>query len=100
MQEPTTNRAQLTSAIDSLTARGRTAIYDAVVRGAEALGDDGVRSMVLLTDGDEKGSQRTIDDADGGARGLPISASMRSGFQSNADPRTWHVWQRLVEGRS
>ena len=60
-----TDRAALTAAVETLTARGDTAIFDAVVVASAALGDDGPRSIVLLTDGDEKGSEATLDDAGG-----------------------------------
>jgi tight adherence protein B len=63
VEPPTTDRATLAAAVEALTARGDTAIFDAVVLASQVLGDDGVSSIVLLTDGDEKGSDATLDDA-------------------------------------
>jgi tight adherence protein B len=88
VQEPTTDRAALTTKIDELTAVGRTSIFDAVVLGAETLGDTGVRSMVLLTDGKDSVSANTLESA---VASLDGSAGIKLdivAFQSNADPQT------------
>ena len=87
VQEPTTDRGLLTAAIDGLTARGATSIFDAVVVGADALGDSGIRSMVLLTDGKEKGSQASIEDALAALGDSDIRLDAVA-FQSNADLET------------
>jgi len=63
IQEPTGDRAALTTAIDGLQAGGRTAMYDGVRVAVEQLGSTGVRSIVLLSDGNEEGSETTLDQA-------------------------------------
>ncbi|MBI2169923.1 MAG: type II secretion system F family protein [Actinobacteria bacterium] len=60
-------RDELTAAIDGLTAKGETALYDAVVTGVEqfAAGGEGAarRYTVLLSDGGDTASARTIEEA-------------------------------------
>jgi tight adherence protein B len=88
VQAPTTDRAALTATIDELTAVGRTSIFDAVVLGAETLGDTGVRSMLLLTDGKDTVSANTLEAA---VASLDGSAGIKLdivAFQSKADPET------------
>lgn len=54
---PTTDRATLVKAIDSLEANGSTALNDAVVLATQTLGADGSRNALLLSDGKDEGSQ-------------------------------------------
>ncbi len=60
---PTRDRAELRRAIEGLELTRGTALYDAVLRSADALGDTGSRSMVLMSDGADVGSVATLADA-------------------------------------
>lgn len=61
------NRIALDDAIFKLRGQGRTAIYDALLVGKDALDalpptdDNRIRAIVLLTDGLENGSETTFD---------------------------------------
>lgn len=48
---PTRDRAAVQRVVDGLVSRGDTSLYAAVAAGIKALGSDGDRSMVLLSDG-------------------------------------------------
>jgi tight adherence protein B len=65
LTEFTGDRDALTSAINGLEARGNTALYDGVVRGAGLLlGREGRdQIVVLLTDGGDTASASTLDQA-------------------------------------
>ena len=49
--KPTKDRAAVQRVVDGLAARGDTSLYAAVLAAASALGADGDRSMLLLSDG-------------------------------------------------
>jgi tight adherence protein B len=49
--KPTEDRAAVQRVVDGLVSRGNTSLYAAVAAGIKALGKDGDRSMVLLSDG-------------------------------------------------
>ena len=66
---PTTDLARIRSAVDALRAGGDTALYDAVVLGVRALPADGVRNIVLLSDGQDDGSRTTLSKAAASVRG-------------------------------
>jgi Ca-activated chloride channel family protein len=65
LQDFTSDRALLGQAIDGLTARGETALYDAVFQAATAAGTQlvGRRVIVVITDGEDTRSAVTLDDA-------------------------------------
>ncbi|WP_377643888.1 type II secretion system F family protein [Oryzobacter terrae] len=58
--KPTTDRAKVQSVVNGLRARGETALYEAVQDAVAALGTEGERSIVLLSDGED-----TVAGADG-----------------------------------
>lgn len=59
---PTTDRAKVRRVVDGLASRGDTSLYAGVSVAAKALGRDGDRSMVLLSDGaDTISAARTAD---------------------------------------
>lgn len=60
---PTTNLAAIRSRIPGLKAGGNTALYDATVLAVRSLPADGVRNIVLLTDGQDDGSRTTLTTA-------------------------------------
>lgn len=51
--EPTTDRAVVQEYMDALVSRGYTSLYDAVDVSVAAMGAEGDRSLVLLSDGGE-----------------------------------------------
>ncbi len=54
---PTEDRAAVTAAIDGLTAEGATALNDAVALTVDELGAEGTRNALLLSDGEDEGSE-------------------------------------------
>ncbi|WP_392544893.1 VWA domain-containing protein [Oryzobacter telluris] len=50
---PTTDRAKVQSVVNGLKARGETSLYEAVQDAVTALGTEGERSIVLLSDGED-----------------------------------------------
>jgi tight adherence protein B len=70
---PTSDRAALAEAIDGVTAGGRTAMFDGVLLAAQQLGPTGVRSIVLLSDGNEEGSTTSLSQATKALRDQKIS---------------------------
>ncbi|HET9186973.1 MAG TPA: type II secretion system F family protein [Acidothermaceae bacterium] len=57
---PTTDRAALRAKVSALQATGNTALYDGTLLALHTLGDVGSRTIVLLTDGHDEGSQATL----------------------------------------
>lgn len=60
---PTVDRAAVKAAIDSLDAKGGTALNDAVILTSQALGAEGSRNVVLLSDGNDADSQASGKEA-------------------------------------
>jgi tight adherence protein B len=48
---PTTDRAAATSVLDSLELTKKTRLYDGVIQGVDVAGDEGQRSLLVLSDG-------------------------------------------------
>ena len=71
---PTTApRDQVRQAVAGLVADGDTALYDATVLAVRSLPAEGVRHIVLLTDGTDDGSTTTIDAAAAAVRDAEVS---------------------------
>jgi tight adherence protein B len=69
VQNLTTDRELVRTAIGSLTATGDTALYDAVVLASGLLGrEQGQHNLVLLSDGRDEGSRATREAAIAAAR--------------------------------
>lgn len=51
--KPTTDHAKVQKAVNGLRARGETSLYDGVRKAVSALGTEGERSIILLSDGDD-----------------------------------------------
>jgi tight adherence protein B len=60
---PTTDRAAALKAIDGLSAKGETALYDGVITAVKALGRNGDRRVLLLSDGGDTVSSATLTNA-------------------------------------
>ncbi len=70
---PTTSRSQVLSGVTDLKAQGETALYDAVLAGLQALGPDGDRRLVVLSDGADTRSRATIAPVLAAARGSGVT---------------------------
>ena len=57
---PTLNRSTVLGAVAGLEAQGQTSLYDAVRAGVQALGAEGDRRIVLLSDGEDNRSSGTL----------------------------------------
>jgi tight adherence protein B len=66
---PTTDRGPVSDAINGLVAEGDTALYDAVVLASQTVGTDGIRSSIILSDGEDTVSTETIEAATTAAGG-------------------------------
>lgn len=60
---PTTNRAVLKADVAALQVQGNTALYDGTLLALQAVGTEGSRTIVLLTDGHDEGSKATLAQA-------------------------------------
>jgi tight adherence protein B len=60
---PTTDRAAAQTVVGGLTLHRDTLLYDGVIAAAEAAGDDGQRTLLVLSDGADAGSTATLDAA-------------------------------------
>ncbi len=60
--EPTTDRAAARSVVDGLALSRDTLLYDGVLAAARAAGEEGQRTVLLLSDGADVGSTATIED--------------------------------------
>ena len=60
---PTTQRQKLTIAIERLTTAPKTVLYDAVVLAADELASAELASALVLSDGADRGSTASLDDA-------------------------------------
>lgn len=69
---PTRDRAVVQNAANRLASLGDTALYDGVETGLKALGDTGDRSLVLLSDGDDKRSSASADQVADHIRSLGV----------------------------
>ena len=56
---PTTDHGKVQSSVDTLTANGETALYDAVALAVRTLGTKGERSILLLSDGGDTVSRQS-----------------------------------------
>lgn len=60
--EPTTDHQSIVDVLDQVELKPGTKIYDAVAAGAQLAGDEGARSILVLSDGADTGSTVTIDE--------------------------------------
>lgn len=71
--KPTTNLGAVRATVKGLKAGGNTALYDATVLAVRSLPADGVRNIVLLTDGQDDGSKTTLTKAAATVKGSRAS---------------------------
>lgn len=60
--EPTTDRAAAQAVVDGLALRKDTLLYDGLVAAVAAAGDVGQRTVLVMSDGADTGSNATLDD--------------------------------------
>ncbi|WP_109507706.1 type II secretion system F family protein [Nocardioides speluncae] len=63
VSQPTADHAALVGAIDDIELTAGTQVYDAVVEAVEVAGNDGARSVLVLSDGQDEGRGAPIEDA-------------------------------------
>lgn len=59
--KPSTDHEALRQAMSSLTLKQGTAVYDGIDAGLELLGDEGYRSLLVLSDGGDTSSAKTLE---------------------------------------
>lgn len=59
---PTTDHQSIVDELAAVELKAGTKLYDAVAAGAELAGDEGARSLLVLSDGADTGSTSTIDE--------------------------------------
>lgn len=59
--EPTTDHDSVRAALAGIELRKGTAVYDAIAEGLAQLGDEGSRSLLVLSDGGDTSSSTTLD---------------------------------------
>jgi tight adherence protein B len=59
---PTTDHQSIVDELAQVELKAGTKLYDAVAAGAELAGDDGARSLLVLSDGADTGSTTSIDE--------------------------------------
>jgi tight adherence protein B len=59
--EPTLDHASLGAALDTVDLKGGTGVYDAMREGVSLVGDEGSRSLLVLSDGADTGSDATLE---------------------------------------
>ncbi len=57
---PTTDRGAVADAVGKLTANGSTELYDGTILGVKTAGTTGLRTVLLLSDGADEGSEASL----------------------------------------
>ncbi|MFC4785180.1 type II secretion system F family protein [Nocardioides sp. MAHUQ-72] len=82
---PTTDRKAVASAIDGIRLTHGTHMYDAVAQAVNLAGDEGARSVLLLSDGRDTGSASSLQQAAAAAKGHDTSVDVVALDQSKQD---------------
>ncbi|WP_165821116.1 type II secretion system F family protein [Nocardioides gansuensis] len=59
---PTTDHESIAAAVDTITLDKGTRVYDAMVQSVNLAGTDGARSLLVLSDGADTGSEAAVQD--------------------------------------
>lgn len=59
--DPTTDHGAVESALDDIVLKRGTSVYDGIAAGVSALGDEGSRSILVLSDGADTSSTTTLE---------------------------------------
>jgi len=79
---PTLNRATVRAAIAALKSQGETSLYDGIAVALSQLGTTGDRSFILLSDGGDTRSRRTLNQTLAALSGFGVRAQV-VGFKTN-----------------
>ncbi|HZJ06949.1 MAG TPA: type II secretion system F family protein [Nocardioidaceae bacterium] len=85
VQEPTLDREQVAGVIDDLTLSPQTRLYDGVIEAIGALGEEGSRSLVVLSDGKDT-SQTVVDEVTQTIRTAEVKVDVVA-LEQSADAR-------------
>lgn len=97
----TTDRARVARAVETLTAAGGTALYDAVALSARVLtGSDAQRNIVVFTDGKDTASRATLAVAVSAARRAAAPVTTIGLQTSDLDPTSLRALASQTGGRS
>ncbi len=83
--EPTTDHDALAEVIDQITLSRGTRVYDAVIDAVDLAGDDGARSVLLLSDGRDQGNGASLEEATDTATGAGVVVDAVSLSRQPAD---------------
>jgi tight adherence protein B len=83
--EPTTDRAALVAAIDAMTLTRGTHLYDAMVKASRLAGDEGARSVLVLSDGKDRGSVATLAEVEKSATDAEVVVDVVALHQASGD---------------
>jgi tight adherence protein B len=59
--DPTTDHGAIEAALGEISLKRGTSVYDGIAAGMESLGDEGSRSILVLSDGADTGSTMTLE---------------------------------------
>ena len=79
---PTLNRGAVRTAVAGLRSQGETSLYDGIALALTQLGTSGDRSFVLLSDGGDTRSRRTLDQTVAALSAFGVRAQV-VGFKTN-----------------
>lgn len=91
---PTTDHDTVASAIDSITLSPGTSVYDAMLAGMNLAGDEGARSLLVLSDGADVGSDSEVGDVVAQAAEADVIVDVVSLDQS---PRNQRALSQVAE---
>ena len=92
----TTDPAERVKAVDRLAPWGATALYDAIVRGADMLGQQiGRKALIVFTDGEDQGSHVTVDDVERRLQTSDVTLYLIGQGRGTSVERLKKVMQRL-----
>jgi VWFA-related protein len=92
-----TDPAQRMRVVDRLAPWGGTALYDVIVRGTDALGQQGGRkALVVFTDGEDHGSRVSLEDAERRLQSSDVMLYLIAHGRGVTEDRPKSVMHRLV----
>jgi tight adherence protein B len=92
--EPTTDHDAVRAALADVTLRKGTAVYDAIGEGLDQVGNDGSRSLLVLSDGGDTNSSTTLDVVANDAQDEGVVVDV----VSLANPKNAETMADLAEG--
>lgn len=92
--EPTTDHDSVRAALETITLRKGTAVYDAIGAGLDEVGTAGYRSLLVLSDGGDTSSSTTLDVVSKDA----VDEGVVVDVVSLANPKNAETMSALAEG--